>query len=214
MPAITSAVLDLALPHPRSSATIPIATLGPVGTSSEAAAHYLVRYLTADWADRLSEPRRYPVRLFDRYELAAESVLITGDALLLVANAYHAASAFYMEPRLELLGVFCFDTPHYGIASLSGRLPDGPMRVASHPAPIPIIDELLAHRGSITNTVVLSDSTSAAALAAANGEVDVALTTAPAAAAHGLAFVTRTRTIRMVWSVFGKSVMCGRQAAS
>lgn len=205
MSAIASAVLDLSLPHPRSPGELPIATLGPAGTSSEASAYYLAEYLAAAWADRPSDPRRYPVRLFDRYELAAEAVLDGSCSLLLVANAYDAVSAFYMDSRLSVLGVYCFDTPEYGIAAPSGRLPEGPMTIASHPAPVPIIEQLLEPGRAALATVLRYDSTSAAAAAAVDGGADVALTTAPAAAKHGLTFVTRTRNIRMVWSVFGRS---------
>lgn len=97
---------------------------------------------------------------------------------------------------------YCFDTPHYGIASRSGTLPQGEISVASHPAPTPLIDQLLADTESSAGQVVRVDSTRADAQAVAAGEIDVVLTTAPAAELHGLTFVTRTRTIRMLWSVF------------
>jgi hypothetical protein len=119
-----------------------------------------------------------------------------------VANAYHAASTFYMSTELAFAGAYCFDTPQYGIASRSGVLPRGEVSVATHPAPVPLIGQLLAGTVTSAGQVVLMDSTSAAARAAATGEVDVALTTAPAAALHELSFVTCTRAIRMLWSVF------------
>jgi len=212
MPAIASPVLDLSLPHPRSPGSLVIATLGPAGTSSEAAACYLADYLSAAWADRLGDPHWYPVKLFGRYELAADSVLDGSSSLLLVANAYHSVSTFYMDPALSVQGVYCFDTPQYGIATRSGRLPGGPIAIASHPAPIPIIGQLLDPTHTRAATVVRCDSTSAAAAEAANGGTDAALTTAPAAAEYGLTFVTRTRNIRMVWSVFGRSIATTRPA--
>ena len=194
-------MIDLALPHPRRGVSPGIATLGPAGTSSEQAARFLREYLGLRWVDRPA-PDPLPISLHQRYELAAEAVRQGRSALLLVANAYAAASTFYMAPDLNFAGAFCLDTPQYGIVSRSGTLPPGPLSVASHPAPIPIIDQLLAGTAASAGRVVQVDSTSEAARAAAAGEVDVALTTAPAAELHGLPFVTRTRHIRMLWSVF------------
>ncbi|MGJ7908014.1 hypothetical protein ACOQFL_16230 [Actinopolyspora sp. H202] len=201
MPTLPAPVLDIALPHPRRDSSRGIATLGPTGTSSEQAARYLRQYLSFSWQDRRARAP-LPIDLYPKYEDAAEAVLGGRSALLLVANAYHAASTFYMAPELAFAGAYCFDTPHYGIASRSGTLPQGEISVASHPAPTPLIDQLLDGTESSAGQVVRVDSTSAAAQAVAAGEIDVALTTAPAAELHGLTFVTRTRTIRMLWSVF------------
>ncbi|MFT2112063.1 hypothetical protein [Marinomonas sp. 2405UD68-3] len=46
-------------------------------------------------------------------------------------------------------------------------------------------------------------STSAAAKAVACGEVDMALTTEIAARLNELTFISRCRSIHMLWSVFG-----------
>ena len=201
MPALATPMIDVALPHPRHGSSRGIATLGPAGTSSEQAACYLSQYLSESWKDcPAREP--LPINLHPRYEDAADAVLSGRSALLLVANAYHAASTFYMAPELAFAGAYCFDTPQYGIASRSGTLPQGDVSIASHPAPIPLINQLLAGTAASAGQVVHMDSTSAAARAAAAAEVDVALTTAPAAELYGLSFVTRTRNIRMLWSVF------------
>lgn len=200
----TSPVIDLALPHLRVGALRGIATLGPAGTSSEQSARYLSDYLQLGWSDRpASEP--LPINLFSRYEDAAADVLADHSDLLLVANAYHAVSNFYMDTRLAIVGAYCFDTPEYGIASKTAVLQRRGLSVATHPAPVPIIEQLLAGTGATAENVVITDSTSAAARAAAEGDVDVALTTAPAAELYGLKFLTRTRNIRMIWSVFSAS---------
>ncbi|CCO82865.1 Bacilysin biosynthesis protein bacA [Erwinia amylovora Ea266] len=49
-------------------------------------------------------------------------------------------------------------------------------------------------------------STSAAAHAVAIGEVDIALTTEVAARIHNLDFVSPTRPIHMLWSVFASHI--------
>jgi hypothetical protein len=112
-----------------------------------------------------------------------------------------------MDPNLIFVGAYCFDTPQYGIASRSESLPVGELSVATHPAPKPLIDQLLTGTSAYAGRVVEMDSTSAAARAAADGDVDVALTTAPAAEIYGLRFVSRTRPIRMLWSVFASVTM-------
>lgn len=200
MPALAAPVIDLALPHPRAGCCRGIATLGPAGTSSEQSAEFLADYLAVGWrGHQASTPE---ISLYPRYEDAAAAVVGGHRDLLLVANAYHAASTFYMSPSLRFAGAYIFDTPLYGVATRDGSLPRDPMSIASHPAPIPLIDQLLEGTGATAGQVVPVNSTSSAALAAADGEFDAALTTAPAAALHGLTFATRTRPIRMLWSVF------------
>jgi prephenate dehydratase len=66
---------------------------------------------------------------------------------------------------------------------------------------VALVAELLPAAYAADN-LVLTASTSAAALAARDLDTDVALTTEPAAALHQLEFISRTRTIRMLWSVF------------
>lgn len=50
--------------------------------------------------------------------------------------------------------------------------------------------------------ILYAASTSAAAYQARRRETDLALTTQPAAKANELEFISRTRPIRMLWSVF------------
>lgn len=203
MPHTSSPVIDLALPHPRSGAPALIATLGPSGTSSEAAARYLADYLSIAWPDVGTLNGYFPIELHDCYETAADSVRNGHAHLLLIANAYHDASVFYMDPSLQILGAFVFDTPRYGLASTSATPHSGAVRVASHPAPIPLIDQLVGQSDYKVEEIVRCDSTSAAAATVASGQVDLALTTQPACTLHGLHFISKTRHIRMLWSVFG-----------
>lgn len=180
-----------------------IGTLGPPGTSSELAARTLASRL-AEAGSRMPDSGPPGVRLFDTYEKAGGALRAQLVSHLVVANAYKAVHEFYMDPDLQLAMVFVLDTPMYGIAKPRGAgAPPPSPTIASHPSPVPIIGQLLS--GSGAHVVVPSDSTSAAALAAAEGRVDLALTTAPAAQMYGLEFITHTRPIRMVWSVFVRS---------
>lgn len=188
-----SALIDILLP--RGSAQELIVTLGPSGTSSEAAAHHLSGLLTT-W-----HGCRAGVALYDEYEDAATALRSRRGTLLVVANAYAAISDFYMDSGLRLAGAFVFDTPQYGLAARPGTRVVPEVRVASHPAPVPLIKQLIDPGVTVAEVRRVS-STSAAAAAARDGEVELALTTAPAATRHGLVFVTGTRDIRMLWSVF------------
>lgn len=178
-----------------TEAALAIATLGPEGTSSEAAALHLATVSTA------VSPR---VMLFPSYECAAEEVLAERATHLLVANAYSHVNLFYMDLRFELRDTFVLDTPPYGIVAPYGRPLPLRVTIATHPAPVPLIEQLLPD-GYLPAEVRMSPSTAAAADDVAAGEVDLALTTVSAAASRGLRFISRTRAIRMVWSAFCRS---------
>ncbi len=173
-----------------------IGTLGPAGTSSEQAANLL-------WRRRSAGDSR--ITLHDGYEDAAESLLAGRVSHFVVANAYRNVNVFYMDTRLALDSVFIMDTPLYGLAKPHGtaELPESPT-IATHPSPMPLIKQLLP-AGYTPGEITVMPSTSAAAIAVKERVTDLALTTEVAAKAHGLAFISRTRPIRMVWSVFTRN---------
>jgi hypothetical protein len=176
-----------------------IGTLGPAGTSSEEAARHVWPLLGSGVPGAAAGAP--VIRLYESYEAAAESLGAGVVSHLLVANAYAGVNAFYMDAGLDLLGAFIRDTPRYGLAKARGRQVPVDPTVATHPAPLPLIAQLLPEPYRATD-IVLTTSTSAAARAAEDGSADLALTTAPAAAAHHLDFISPTRVIRMLWSVF------------
>lgn len=172
-----------------------VGTLGPTGTSSETAATLLWRQL----CDLPSEPQ---ITLYETYEQAGEALLAGDVSHFVVANAYRGVNEFYMDARLALAGVFIMDTPLYGLAKSRRRetVPAAPS-IATHPAPVPLITQLLPARFRQGQVLIMS-STSAAAMAASGGRTDLALTTETSVATYDLEFISRTRPIRMVWSVF------------
>ncbi|TLQ47177.1 type 2 periplasmic-binding domain-containing protein [Streptomyces marianii] len=181
-----------------------VGTLGPQGTSSEAAARHFIRLSGSD----RSQP---PIHLFDTYEEAGAALRDGQVTHVIVANAYSAVNQFYMDPGLALTHVFVMDTPLYGIAvPPNAAVPDSPT-IATHPAPEPIISQLLPRRHT-TYKVIHSTSTSAAAQAVTDGTADLALTTVPSAELHGLEFISDTRPILMVWSVFVRAETEARTA--
>lgn len=171
-----------------------ISTLGPPGTSSEQAAIALWHWLRQD----ASEPE---IRLMDTYEEATTALQAGQVSHLVIANAYAQVNRVYMTNRLALVGAYVHDTPEYGLAAPDlGVVPRQPV-VASHPAPIPLLEELMPP-GYMVQSILQTPSTSAAAKAARENVTDLALTTTVAARAHDLTFLSRTRPIRMLWSVF------------
>lgn len=173
-----------------------IHTLGPKGTSSEVAANHLSLWLKKEGYCEQSN-----IVLYKTYEVARKQIT-KENSILLVANAYSDINLFYMDYSLILAAVFVLDTPLYGIATKSGKLPKNKEKllIASHPAPIPLITQLLPN-GNIEK-IIKKESTSSAALAVLNNEVDAALTTQIAAKNYNLFFSSKTRAIKMLWSAF------------
>jgi len=85
--------------------------LGPEGTSSEAAAQYLISQLSDD---------RVKYTLFSTYEEAYEDVISGDSNVLIVANAYKGIDKFYMSTSVQFLLSFVFQTPLYGVAARPG----------------------------------------------------------------------------------------------
>lgn len=182
----------------KNAVNCPIHTLGSSGTSSEYASQFFHRWMSENYSNSYHD-----IYLHDSYELARNNIK-DNKGLLIVANAYPKINDFYMDIRLKLLATFFYDTPLYGLVA-NKELPDRPLKIASHPAPIPLIGELLPDDLRIKK-VIEKSSTSASALAVVSGEVDVALTTEIAARIHKLKFISRTRPIHMLWSVFVSNV--------
>jgi bacilysin biosynthesis protein BacA len=171
-----------------------IATLGPGGTSSDLSARYLL--------DNIGQTSDEPL-LFDSYERAAETVLANEANLLVVANAYANVDRFYMDPALYFLCAYFFQTPEYGVAARKDfvHAEGKTYRMVSHPAPLSLIPWFLANTG-ISAEVSMAASTAAAAKAVRDGEVELCVTNGVARERYDLTFITRTRPIRMLWSVF------------
>lgn len=179
---------------------IRVATLGPEGTSSEAAALYLLNSLgLLPWEQRKNQE----YLLFPSYEEAFEQV-VTGNAeMLLVANAYKGIDKFYMSSMVRLSLPFIFETPLYGIAKRpDNELPiDRPVTIATHHAPSSLIPWFLSGH-DLKYEIVAANSTSDAAIKVVHGETDLCVTTLPSTCRYGVEFISPLRPIRMLWSVF------------
>lgn len=173
-----------------------VATLGPAGTSSELATSHLLSSILRKQDAKFS--------LFSSYEESFDSLLKRDNNLLVVANAYERVDKFYMSIETKFLFSFVFDTPLYGVAKVPDyELPKTrPLRIATHHAPSSLIPWFLSN-SRLTYKIVLVNSTSQAALSAQRGEVDLCVTNLDSAQRYGVDFISPTRSIRMLWSVFG-----------
>jgi prephenate decarboxylase len=176
---------------------IEVATLGPSGTSSEATGFYLLSLINRESAQ---------CSLYPSYENAMESVISQKADLLLVANAYGKIDVVYMCPKLRLLTSFEYPTPCYGLAKKTGyQLPkERPLKIATHHAPLSLISQFMDNN-AVSYEVTLVESTSRAAIATQEGNFDMCITNSNSVHAYDLEFISETRQIFMVWSVFGRS---------
>lgn len=171
-----------------------IATLGPRFTSSDRAARHLIDLLET------RHGLHGEVATYATFNDAADAVRDGSASGMLVANAYDGVNNYYMDYRLALAAVFIHPTPPYGLAGMPHVEPPRRCRIAVHPACLPLLDEMVPKGRSYEP--VIAPSTSAAALMVLHDEVDLALTNGEAVKELGLSFVTRTRPIQMVWSLF------------
>lgn len=176
---------------------IDIATLGPSGTSSEATGAYLLSLINRESAQ---------CSVYPSYENAMKSVISGRADLLLMANAYCKIDAVYMCPKLKLLTSFEYPTPCYGLAKKTGyQLPkERPLKIATHHAPLSLIPQFMDN-DAVNYEVTLVESTSRAAIVTQQENFDMCITNSNSVQAYNLEFISETRQIFMVWSVFGRS---------
>ncbi|MBM7644579.1 bacilysin biosynthesis protein BacA [Scopulibacillus daqui] len=175
-------------------ALVNVATLGPSGTSSEAAAKHFLSELNC---------KNGQYKLYPTYEEAFEGLISGKSDFLIVANAYERIDRIYMSQESHLLFPFVYETPLYGIAKRSGEnLPENqPLKIATHHAPVSLIPWFLTDF-NYKYDVLFVKSTSEAAMKLRDGEVDLCVTTENAVKKYGVKFITKTRPILMLWSVF------------
>lgn len=188
----------------RKMGNVLLATLGPVGTSSEFVAGKVLNRLNIETKE---------LALFGTYEEAYECVKQRKCDGMIVANAYKDVSTFYMDDTLSLIASWIEPTPPYGIASSDGfelkSIEDiSSIPIASHHAPLHKLERYMSDESSPFYgkrfRVVDCDSTSSAAKMVAQNKIDLCLTNAQAVEQYGLKFVSWTTGIDMTWSLFGR----------
>ncbi|HEY6798670.1 MAG TPA: hypothetical protein VI248_28665 [Kineosporiaceae bacterium] len=171
--------------YPTERPPLEVHTLGPEGTNCEAAAHHWLASRT---------DRDVGVVLHATLEEAVTEVLAEPDhRLLLACVVYPALHEIVFRNLAEMVLQDCFVMPTHNmvLAGRSGR----PVRtVASHPAPVNLLD------GSPARVELVTSNAQAAIICAA-GTVDACITTLPAARAHGLDVLTDFGPVPMGFTV-------------
>lgn len=187
-----------------------ISTLGPDGTSSQAAAVFLSTLLDRD----------LNINLFNSFELAGNYTESNHQSVLLVANAYRDIDLFYMTPNLKLAGSFFFTPPDYYICCRDKTLLKQKIELkkrillSSHRAPssrIPnLLDSISINGWNIDLSKIeisFEESTAKAALSVTNNESDLCLINESAAKLYELDIISLPMVIEMVWSVFCQNIV-------
>ncbi|WP_237758938.1 hypothetical protein [Legionella birminghamensis] len=184
-----------------SNKIINIGTLGPTGTSSEAATIYFTR----TFRFRQKQVDQFAIILLNSFKCVLRE-LVHGDlTLAIVPHAYSKINLFYINPKIALYGIFIHDTPPYGLARREDTIPSGQYcRIVSHPAPAHLLDSLVDEMGLSGYEIEYVESTSKAALEVFERKADLALTNRNAMNKYGLVCCAPYGAIRMGWSVFIK----------
>jgi len=178
--------------------TIKIGTLGPSGTSSEAAVAYFIQTFK-------EQPIDYSITLLSDFKSVLYE-LTDGDlSMVIVPHAYSKINLFYINPKVALYRMFTFETPPYGLAKRSGAIiSQRHCRIVSHPAPVLLLNILLAQIDVIRYEIMFVNSTSKAAQEVYEGRADIALTNMNAIKKYDLFCCALYGAIQMGWSVFIK----------
>ncbi|WP_448265459.1 LysR family transcriptional regulator [Nostoc sp. DSM 114159] len=178
-----------------------IGTLGPAATSSDYAAKHITNHLA-------SEQVTVSTQLFDTFTDVREALLQDKVNLALVPHAYDRINEFYMEPSFDLGFIFIYPTPVYGLAKKKNtEVVFNGSRIVTHPAPLPLLTELLPDSQDRTQIQVdLSPSTSDSAIQVMQGLADLAITNENAVKAYDLEFISTYGNIQMSWSIFQKKL--------
>lgn len=183
--------LDLAA---KKAKNISFSTLGPDGTSSHLCANFVIREILGGRGD---------CYLFPTYEEAGADVCDGLADFLLVANAYQFINKFYISAEYDTVHFFAHDTPPYGLASSTGKIPkkDGAVIISTHPAPAHLIAKLYPNNGTSYETI-FSNSTRAAAMQVSENISDICLTNTVAMRNEYLKPCSDTIVIKMPWTIF------------
>lgn len=178
--------------------TIKIGTIGPEGTSSEAAvAHFIQTFK--------KESKDYSTILLNSFQSVLHELTHGDLSMAIVPHAYSAINLFYINPQIRLYRMFTFNTPPYGLAKRSDSvIAQHHCRVVSHPAPAHLLDILLAQMGVFRYEISFVNSTSKAAEEVYEQRADLALTNMNAIKKFDLVCCAWYGAIQMGWSVFIK----------
>lgn len=181
-----------------SKKIVKIGTLGPSGTSSEAAAAFFLQTYK-------NNAENYSITLLNSFKSVLHRLTDGNLGMAIVPHAYSQINLFYINPQIALYRMFLFDTPPYGLAKRQESLiSNHQCRVVSHPAPVLLLDALLAELSISCYEVAFVNSTSKAAKEVYENRADLALTNINAIKKYDLVCCASYGAIQMGWSVFIK----------
>lgn len=159
-----------------------IHTLGPAGTNCEAAAHY--------WFEERST--RGAVHLYPTLETGVENMPRAPGHALLGCAVYPDLHTLVFSNLSWLAMADAFVMPTFEMV-LATRDGSRPRTVATHPAPQGLVPDGMER--------VLVNSNAQAAVECAEQRADGCITTAKAAAAHGLRIIENHGAVPMVFTI-------------
>lgn len=178
--------------------SLTIGTLGPKGTSSEAAAMYFAQQNKA-------QLHQHSIRLFDNFQLVLDALVHADLSMAIIPHAFSDINLFYINPQVRLYHMFVFDTPAYGLAKRPDTVvPRQFCKIVSHPAPVIALKTLSEQMGLTDYEVKWVHSTSQAAREVSEKKADLALTNWNAMQQFNLTSCAMYGAIQMGWSVFTK----------
>ncbi len=192
--------IEFTYPNPCEK-KLKVGTLGPENTSSG----QTLNYLLTQWA--LKNVTVQPC-WFNSFTELKDSLLKNEVDLALVPHAYEKINDFYMQPEFKLKFLFTYPTPIYGLA----KKKNSPLllencTIVTHPAPLPLLSQLLPKNTDKTKiNVQFVNSTSVAALKVKEGLADLAITNEKALKDYNLEFISTYGKIDMSWSIFQKEI--------
>jgi hypothetical protein len=179
-----------------------VATLGPSGSCSDiVATRNLYRFAGAT-----------NIKLYSSYELAFDAVEKDQARVALIAAAYPRLNVLVMHlsRSVVITSSFVDDTPPLVIVGRrvnAADLTEHGGTIACVEAPAPLVNALFPKC-----QIVAASSNSDAALFAADGRTDAALTTEPAAVKSGLPILHSFGSVPMAWVAFSKCQKRGDSA--
>lgn len=186
---------------------IQIGTLGPLGTSSEAAVNYFISHI------RNAEEKSYQVCLYNNFQMVFDKLQKEEIDYALVPSAYSGITDFFWNPDFLNVLTFNYMTPPYGIVSLKGADPfkKDTVILAACDAVKNIKTYLLGEidiKGKIER--VTTNSTAEAALFVLEEIADISITNMSSYNRYNgkdgkhLDLITSTYSSYMVWTLFKK----------
>lgn len=183
---------------------ISIGTLGPSGTSSERALHYMT-----DIYRKKNIHCKFNMILRDSFTVIYEELLNRKIDYALVPTAYEKVSAFYWCPDFINRLSFIYKTPYYGIVGKKGIQIKNKQIVslATCPAADSIFEHLMKDRlCNINISVVHTNSTIEALTLLIEGKVDICVTNQSSFEhfpEHDIHFISPKYRCDIVWTLFG-----------